>query len=61
MPEAYLKMKESFMRKGMSTKAAKSKAARIYNAKHPGKPVTRNYERMVSRHTEAMARKAVLD
>ena len=36
-------MRDAFERKGMSAKAAKGKAARIYNAKRkPGqKPVTR--------------------
>ncbi len=43
MPKAYEKMRDSFKRSGMSDKAAKGKAARIYNAKRkPGaKPVTR--------------------
>jgi hypothetical protein len=41
MPKAYLKMRNAFKRKGMSDKAAKRKAARIYNAKHPKNPVTR--------------------
>ena len=41
MPKAYEKMRDKFKKEGMSDKAAKSKAARIYNAKHPQKPVTR--------------------
>jgi hypothetical protein len=41
MPKAYEKMRDSFKRKGMSDKAAKTKAAKIYNAKHPDRPVTR--------------------
>jgi hypothetical protein len=41
MPKAYEKMRDSFKSEGMSDKAAKTKAAKIYNSKHPGKPVTR--------------------
>ena len=41
MPKAYEKMRDKFKQEGMSDKAAKGKAARIYNAKHPKKPVTR--------------------
>jgi len=41
MPKAYEKMKAKFKAEGMSDKAAKTKAAKIYNAKHPSKPVTR--------------------
>lgn len=43
MPKAYEAMRDKFRRGGMTPKAAKGKAARIYNAKRkPGsKPVTR--------------------
>jgi len=41
MPKGYEKMKSAFKKKGMSDKAAKKKAARIWNAKHPNNPVTR--------------------
>ena len=43
MPKAYEKMKAKFKKEGLSDKAAKGKAARIYNARRkPGaKPVTR--------------------
>ena len=41
MPKAYEKMRDKFKKEGMSDKTAKGKAARIYNAKHPKKPVTR--------------------
>jgi len=41
MPKAYEKMRDKFKKEGMSDKAAKGKAARIYNAKHSQKPVTR--------------------
>ena len=40
MPKAYESMRDSFKREGMSDKAAKKKAARIYNSKHKN-PVTR--------------------
>jgi hypothetical protein len=43
MPKAYERMRDKFKRQGMSAKAAKGKAARIFNAnRKPGqKPVTR--------------------
>ena len=43
MPKRYESMRDSFKRKGMSPKAAKTKAAKIFNAtRKPGtKPVTR--------------------
>lgn len=46
MPAAYEKMRDKFIGQGMSTKAAKGKAARIYNARRGNKrPVTRNYDK----------------
>ena len=41
MPKQYTKMRDKFKREGMSDKAAKKKAARIYNSKNPKKPVGR--------------------
>jgi len=41
MPKGYEKMRDAFKRKGMSDKAAKAKAARIWNSKHKKNPVTR--------------------
>lgn len=43
MPKRYEQMRDAFERKGMKPKAAKRKAARIFNAtRKPGqKPVTR--------------------
>jgi len=43
MPAQYEAMRDSFKKKGMSDKAAKAKAARIYNSnpKHKRNPVTR--------------------
>lgn len=43
MPRRYEKMRDKFKREGMTSKKAKGKAARIYNAtRKPGsKPVTR--------------------
>jgi len=51
MPQAYTKMRDKFRKEGMSEKASKGKAARIFNAKRkPGQaPVTRNYEKTVAR------------
>ena len=41
MPREYENMRDKFIAGGMSSKSAKKKAARIYNSKHPGNPVTR--------------------
>ena len=41
MPKGYEKMRDAFKRQGMSDKAAKEKAARIWNSKHKSNPVTR--------------------
>lgn len=37
MPAGYEKIRDSFISKGMKTKAAKTKAAKIWNSKHKGK------------------------
>ena len=42
MPKQYEAMRDKFKKEGMSDKAAKAKAAKIYNSKHHDKPVTRN-------------------
>jgi hypothetical protein len=44
MPKGYEKMRDSFVRKGMSLKAAKTKAAKIWNSKHKGNPVTKKHK-----------------
>lgn len=41
MPVGYEKMRDAFIRAGMSEKAAKAKAAKLWNARHPKNPVTR--------------------
>jgi hypothetical protein len=41
MPAGYEHMRDEFKAEGMGDKAAKAKAARIWNSKHPGNPVTR--------------------
>ncbi len=42
MPKAYTQMRDRFKRQGLSDRAAKGKAARIYNANRGRKkPVTR--------------------
>jgi len=41
MPPQYEAIRDSFVKKGMSLKNAKTKAAKIYNSKHPGAPVSR--------------------
>lgn len=47
MPKEYLKTKRALIRKGKSVKEAKKIAAIKYNKKHPGNPVTKNYEAKV--------------
>lgn len=37
MPKGYEKMRDSFIKEGMSKKKAQEKAARIWNSKHKGK------------------------
>jgi len=39
MPRGYERMRDAFVKEGMGEKAAKEKAARIWNAKHPKNPV----------------------
>lgn len=41
MPRGYEKMRDAFVKKGMSKKAAQTKAARIWNSKHKSNQVTR--------------------
>lgn len=36
MPAGYEKIRDSFIKKGMSTKSAKKHAAMIWNSKHSG-------------------------
>ena len=36
MPKGYEDMRDAFIKKGMSSSAAKAKAAKIWNAKHKG-------------------------
>ena len=45
MPRGYEKMRDEFIRQGMSEKGAKGKAARIWNSKHPKNPVTRSHKK----------------
>ena len=44
MPKGYESLKSKFKREGMSDKAAKAKAARIWNAKHPKNPVGKKHK-----------------
>jgi len=43
MPRGYEKMRDKFIKGGMSEKAAKQKAARIWNESHKNNPVTRKH------------------
>ena len=40
MPKGYEKMRDAFKREGLKDAEAKVKAARIWNAYHPKRPVT---------------------
>jgi len=48
-PEGYEKMRDGFKRDGMSDKAAKKKAAKIWNSQHKSNPVTRKKHRKRSK------------
>lgn len=52
MPAGYEHMRDKFIRDGMSSKAAKTKAARIWNSEHPGNPVGphRHEKRKMPKH-----------
>ena len=39
MPKQYEAMRDRFIKEGLLEKAAKSKAAKIYNAQHPNAPL----------------------
>jgi len=39
MPKGYEKIRDGLVRRGMSLKAARTKAAKIWNSKHPNNPV----------------------
>jgi hypothetical protein len=48
MPDRYEAMRDEFKKKGLSSKAAKTKAAKIYNAtKKPGEPSLHHGKRKV--------------
>ena len=49
MPHGYEVMRDKFIRGGMSSRAAKAKAARIWNADHPDNPVTNKHSRAVGK------------
>jgi hypothetical protein len=44
MPAQYEAIRDKFIGQGMDTKEAKTRAAKIYNAKNPGNPVGRYSE-----------------
>ena len=44
MPKQYEAIRDQFVRKGMDYDEAQTRAAKIYNAKHPDKPVTGHSE-----------------
>jgi len=49
MPEGYVRMRDTFIRKGMSMRAARRKAAAIWNSRHPDNPVTRSETKPTAR------------
>lgn len=53
MPKAYEAMRNKFKASGMSDAAAKTKAAKIYNSKHPKAPVTGKHEASVALRIQA--------
>ena len=42
MPAGYEKIRDKFIAEGMGEKEAKTRAAKIWNAKNPGNPVGRH-------------------
>ena len=44
MPAGYEKMRDRFKSEGLSDKAAKTKAAKIWNSKHKDNPVGRHHK-----------------
>lgn len=40
MPHGYEVLRDKFIRDGLAEKVAKTKAAKIYNSRHPRQPVT---------------------
>lgn len=45
MPKQYEAIRDKLISQGKSTAAAKTSAAKIYNSKHPGAPVTRTSDK----------------
>ena len=57
MPKQYEAIRDKFEGEGMKPKAAKAHAAAIYNAKHPGAPVTRTSDEHKRKLSEALKRR----
>jgi hypothetical protein len=45
MPKEYLAIERSELKRGKSKKVAKRIAAATYNKRHPGHPVTKDYDK----------------
>lgn len=45
MPKQYEAIRDRFMSKGMDEDEAQMHAAKIYNSKHPGRPVTGKHKK----------------
>ena len=43
-PQGYENLRDAFKRSGLGDKAAKTKAAKIWNSRHPKNPVTRKHK-----------------
>lgn len=56
MPKMYEAMRDKFAGGGMSYDAAQAKAARIYNSKHPGAPVTGSHGKKRAHKKKTTAR-----
>lgn len=52
MPKGYEKMRDKFKNEGLSEKAAKRKAARIWNSEHPDNPVTGKHKKKRKKKTK---------
>jgi hypothetical protein len=55
MPKQYEAIRDKFAAEGMDYDEAQSRAAAIYNSKHPGKPVTGSSDKKRKSHAKARA------
>lgn len=53
MPAQYEAIRDKFVKEGMSLAEAKTRAAKIYNSKHPGNPVGPHSDKKKKRKSHA--------